>query len=110
MAIPRADHNVIHVFANASAAANTVIVAAQGAGIKIRVLSVFLSAEVNNTVRFTSNGVAITADAYPASTGGFVLIPNPNGWFSTNANESLGIELDSASNVGVQINYQQSQA
>lgn len=109
MAIPRRDRNVTHVFVNASTAANTVIVAAQGVGIKIRVLSVFVSAEAANTVRFTSNGVAITADTYPAATGGYVLIPNPNGWFTTNANESLGVELDSADNVGVMINYQLSQ-
>ena len=74
--INRHKDGVLTVYATPGAAANLELVAAPGAGIKIRVVSVFVSAQADNTVTFTSNTVATTNPAYAAANGGYALEPN----------------------------------
>lgn len=81
------------------------MVAAAGAGIRIRVISVFVLADTPNKVTFKSAATAISALFSVAANGGFVLPPNEDGWFSTAANEALNVALTIATPVGVQINY-----
>ena len=92
-----------------TAASNVELVAAPAAGIKIRVISVFVSAAADNTVTFTSDAVATTNPAYVAANGGYVLEPNEAGWFETTAGEALGMTLAFATAVGVTINYKLTQ-
>ena len=81
------------------------MVAAAGAGVRIRVISVFVLADTANKVTFKSAATAISAQFSVAANGGFVLPPNEDGWFSTEANAALNVALTSATPVGVQINY-----
>ena len=99
----------VTVWANPTAAANLELVAAPGAGIKIRVTSVFVHAAADNTVQFTSNTVACTNLTHPAANGGYVLEPNEAGWFETTAGEALGVTLGFATAVGITVNYKLSQ-
>lgn len=104
--IPRTRRGTITVFANPASLGSNTILAAQGAGAKIRVTSVVILASGGaNTVSFTSNTTDITADFGLANNGGFVLDINPTGWFETAANEALNIDLSAATAVAVQINY-----
>jgi len=100
---------VVTVYATHTTATNLELVAAPAAGIKIRVISVFVSAAADNTVTFTSDAVAATNPAYVAANGGYVLNPNEAGWFETTAGEALGVTLGFATAVGLTINYKLSQ-
>lgn len=89
-----------------SASGSTQLVAPQGAGNKVRVLSFF--AMSNGTVigKFQSTGSAGTITTLSGyipmgGSGGFVLPHNPHGWFQTLANEGLNLSLTAATNVGV---------
>jgi hypothetical protein len=83
------------------------ILAAQGAGKKIRVLSVFLVASAAVTVRFESgaSGTALTGQMSLAANGGFVLPYNEFGWFETGANALLNLELNAANSVDGGFSY-----
>lgn len=91
-------------FVNATASGNTALVAAQGLGIRIRVLSVFLCTSTAVTVKFQSATTDVSCGSSLAANGGFVMPDNPHGWFQTNANEALNVNLSgAATNVGVQV-------
>lgn len=91
-------------FVNATASGSTAVVAAQGVGVKIRVLSVFVCTSTALTVKFQSASSDISCGSSLAANGGYVMPENPHGWFQTNANEALNVNLSSAAtNVGVQV-------
>lgn len=99
------NNGLVSTFANPTLIADNLVVAAAGAGIRIRVVSVFVLADLPNTITFKSAAGAITAAFSVAANGGFVLPPNDDGWFTTDANEALNVALTAATAVGVQINY-----
>lgn len=90
-------------FVNASASGNTAVVAAQGSGVRIRVLAVLAVATAATTVKFQSATTDISAGFPFGANGGMVLPYNQHGWFQTTANEALNINLSVGTAVGVQI-------
>lgn len=98
---------VNRAFVNASLSGNTAVVAAQGVGVRIRVLSVFAVGTLAVTVKFQSATTDITAGFPFAANGGMVLPHNPHGWFQTNANEALNINLGVATATGCQVTWVQ---
>ena len=99
---------VNRAFANASLIGNTQVVAAQGASVRVRVLSVLVVATLGVTVKFQSATTDITAGFPLAANGGMVLPYNPHGWFETAANEALNINLGLGTATGCQITWVQS--
>ena len=99
----------ITVLVNPSTTGNTAVVAAAGAGIMIRVVSVALVTTLANGVKFQSATTDISPLFPLGGNGGFVLPPNEAGWFSTAANEALNVNLSVATATGVLINYKLSQ-
>jgi len=92
---------------NVATSGNNTLLAAQGAGNKIRVLSLFLvSAGVVN-VRFESgaNGTALSGQMPLVANTGFVLPFNPAGWFETADNTLLNLELSAAVSVDGAYSY-----
>ncbi len=92
-----------------SGSANQVI-ASQGAGNRIRVLSAHLMASAPVNVRWKSAGGGgsfndISGRFYIPASGGFVLPHNEMGWMQTNTNEGLNIALDSSTTVGVIVTW-----
>lgn len=90
-------------FANPSSSGNTQVVAAQGAGVKIRVLSLVIVSTIAQTVKFQSATTDISAGFPVAANGGIVLPPNDHGWVQTADNEALNINLSAATATGVQV-------
>jgi len=92
---------------DAASSGDNTIQAAAGAGIKIRVLSLFVVASAAVTVRFESaaGGTALTGQMQLAANGGFVLPYNPNGWFETADNALLNLELSGAISVDGGLQY-----
>ena len=107
--ISRHKDGTITVLVNPNNTGNTAVVAAPGARIMIRVISVALVSTLANSVKFQS----ATTDISPlwpfAANGGMVLPVNEAGWFSTAANEALNVNLSVATATGVLINYKLSQ-
>lgn len=90
-------------FVTASALGNTQIVAAQGAGIRIRVLSLFLIATLATSIKFQSDTSDISA-LFPVGVNGGMVVPyNPHGWFQTAANAALNINLSVGTSTGCQV-------
>jgi hypothetical protein len=75
------------------------------AGAKFRVLSVAVVATTAVSVKFQSASTDITGTFPLGANGGFVLPFNEHGWFETNVNEALNINLSGAVSTGVQIQY-----
>ena len=95
------------VIAAASAGDNT-LVAAAGSGIKIRVVSLVLSAPGGaNDIRLESgaSGTAILGSVGLADNGQLVLPYHPAGWCETAANALLNLELSAATAVGGVLGY-----
>ncbi len=90
-------------FATPSGIGNTEIVAAQGAGIRIRVIAACVIATTAVRVKFQSAATDITASWPVGDVGGFVLPVNNHGWFQTAANEALNVNLSAAVSTAVQI-------
>lgn len=78
---------------------------AAAAGAKYRVLSVAVVSTIANSINFQSAAAAISATFPLGANGGFVLPFNEHGWFETNVNEALNINMSAASSTGVQIQY-----
>lgn len=97
---------VIRTFANPAGIGSNVIVAAQGDGIKIRVLSITLFASGGaNTVNFLSAAAAISA-TFALGAAGLLSLPfSPHGHIETLANEALNLNLTAATAVAVQITW-----
>lgn len=88
----------------ASASGATVVVAAQGGGIRIRVLSVFVCTSTAVGVKFQSASTDISGLSALAANGGFVMPETSHGWFQTAANEALNVNLSgAATSVGVTV-------
>jgi uncharacterized membrane protein len=94
-------------YVTASASGNTQVIAAQGTGLKIRVLSLFVMAASAVNVKFQSATNDVTATFAVGANGGFVLPRNVDGWFQTNANEALNVNLGGAVSTGVLVTWVQ---
>lgn len=95
----------VTVSGNPATSGNTAVVAAPGAGLMVRVVSMALIVGSANNVKFQSATTDITALFQFAANGGMVLPDNKDGWFQTAANEALNINLSASTAVGYQINY-----
>jgi hypothetical protein len=82
-------------------ATTTAVVAAQGAGVKIRVVSLVLVNTTAQTLTFKSSagGTALTGAMAVATLGQLVLPFNPQGWFETVANQLLELTQSGATQV-----------
>ena len=106
MAIPIPDSDIKRSYVNASSAGDNELVAAQGAGIKIRVISMLaIAGNAANTMTLRSDTTAISAGFPLAANGGFAANENSYGWFSTDANAALNVNLSGATMVAVSITY-----
>lgn len=94
---------VNRAFVNATLLGNTEVVAAQGAGVRIRVLSYTIVALLATTVKFQSATTDISAEMPFAANGGIAVPYNPHGLFQTAANQALNINLSSATTVGINV-------
>lgn len=90
-------------FVNASALGNTQVVAAQGAGVKIRVHGFLVVTTAAQTVKFQSATTDISAGFPLAANGGVSTPYYPGGMFETAANQALNINLGVATAAGVQV-------
>lgn len=90
-------------FANPSGAGAAEVVAAQGDGIRIRVLAIFVLASADVSVKFLSAASDISATFAVPANGGMVMPEAKDGWFQTAPNEALNINLGDAIAVGVQV-------
>jgi len=90
-------------FISANAVGNTAAVAAQGAGVKIRVLSAYYVTTLANSVKFQSAAADITPPTPLAANGGMVLPFNAIGWFDTAANAALNVNCSVATVTGVMV-------
>lgn len=87
----------------ASSGANQLVAAEPGA--RYRVLSAAVVATTTVSVKFQSGTTDITGTFPLGANGGFVLPFNEHGWFETNVNEALNINLSGAVSTGVQLQY-----
>ncbi len=92
-------------FVNASSSGNTQVVAARGAGIRIRVLAFYAVSAGACTVKFQSATTDIAPGTSFAANGGIVVPLNHNGWFQTAANEALNINLSASVATGAMVNW-----
>jgi hypothetical protein len=74
-----------------TASTSDTIVAAQGAGVRIRVLGYVLMASGAGTVQFVSGATDLTGPMEVADAGGLVapVTPNGGGWFDSGSNEAI---------------------
>jgi len=94
-------------FVNATASGNTELVAAQGAGIKIRVIYFYHVSLTAVTVKFQS-GVTDIAPGLPVgANGGIQAGVNNHGIFQTAPNEALNVNLSAAVATGVMVDWVQ---
>lgn len=105
MGYARHDSGIRRGFANPTAIADNLVIPAQGAGMKIRVVYVIAVAAAANTVTFKSDSTAISSGKAIAASGGFVLGRDENGWYETAADEALNVALTAATAVGIDIGY-----
>jgi hypothetical protein len=94
-------------FAVINTAATATLVAAQAAGVKIRVVGLFLVNTTAQSVTFKSGagGTAITGPLPLAALGQLVLPFNPMGYFETAAAALLELSLSGATQVGGSIQW-----
>jgi hypothetical protein len=82
-------------------AATATLIAAQAAGIKIRITSLFLQNTTANTLTFKSaaGGTPVSGPMALPALGSLVLPFNPAGWFETAAAALLELALSGATQV-----------
>jgi hypothetical protein len=91
-------------FADATILGDTEIVAAQGAGVRIRVLGIHCQSLLAVTLKLKSAGANIISAAFAVGAAGSLSMSyNPHGWFQTNANEALNLNQSAAVNTGCQV-------
>ena len=98
----------VQYLAVAVQAGDNTLVAAAGAGIKIRVLSaVLVMSGGANTLRFESDtgGTALTGQMDVGNDLQLILPYNPAGWFETAANKLLNLELSATTAVAGVLGY-----
>jgi len=89
---------VKRAFLDASIIGDTEIVSAQGVGVKIRVVALYVHSGLAVSARFKSAGNNNITALFALGANQDILWPrNDQGWMETNANEALNINL----NVGV---------
>lgn len=105
--LPDATSEVKRAVIAASSSGDNTLVAAAGAGVKIRVLAVALVAAGDVLARFESgaSGTALTGQMDLTTNSGFVLPFNPMGWFETADNALLNLELDGGVSVAGCLTY-----
>lgn len=99
---------VLYAVVAASTLGDNTLVAAAGAGVKIRVVALVLSAPGGaNDIRLESaaSGTAILGSIGLADNGQLVLPYNPAGWCETAANALLNLELSAGTAVGGVLGY-----
>jgi hypothetical protein len=102
-AAPKVSPHVNVALTSAASGANALVAAV--AGCKYRVLSAAIVTTLANSVKFQSAANDISALWPLGANGGIVLPFNEHGWFETNVNEALNINLSAATSTGVQIQY-----
>ncbi len=105
--IPEATSEVKTAAVAASSSGDNTLVAAAGAGIKIRVLAYVLVAASAVVARFEdgAGGTALSGQMSFGANGGAVAPYNPGGWFETADNTLLNLELGGAVSVAGHIQY-----
>jgi hypothetical protein len=105
--IPDSTSEFKYASIDAALSGDNTLVAAAGAGIKIRVVSVFIVAAGAVNVRFESGagGTALTGQMNLTTNSGFTLPFNPAGWFETADNALLNLELSAAISVDGCVTY-----
>lgn len=98
---------VYRSFSTPSSSGSTQVIASQGSGLRIRVLSVLVMAASSNNVKFQSGVVDISATFPIGANGGLVMGDNPHGWFQTSVNSALNIHLGSIGSVACQAVWHQ---
>lgn len=93
-------------FLNTSSVGSTQLVASPGPNLRIVVTNLAIIAGAANTVKFLSGITSITADYAFADNGGLVLVDSEVGWFATNPNEALNVNLSLSAAIGVTVSYQ----
>ncbi len=102
-AAPRVSPHVNVGATTASSGATALVAAAAGA--KYRVLQVAVISTLANSVKFQSASTDISG-TFPLGANGSLVLPyNEHGWFETNENEALNINMTVATSTGVQIQY-----
>lgn len=103
---PPKHRSVLTAFLDTSTSGSNQVVAAPGAGVAIRVLSVaVVNGATANSVRFLSAANNKTSLFALAANGGVVLPFTEHGWFQCNNGEALNINLSGATAVGVTVTY-----
>jgi hypothetical protein len=97
----------VNLVIDAATSGDNTLLAAQGAGNKIRVHQLFLVAAGTVNVRFESGagGTALSGQMNLVANTGFVLPFSPTGWFDTDANTLLNMELSAAVSVDGALQY-----
>lgn len=90
-------------FLNANTSGANEIVGAQGAGLRIRVLMAAMGAVTANSLFYQSSLTSISATYSLAANGTLVLPYSPHGWFDTDADAALNINLATGTAVGVDV-------
>jgi hypothetical protein len=88
-------------YAKIDQAATATVVAAQAAGVKVRVVGLFLVNTAAQTLTFKSaaGGTALTGAMALAANGTLALPFNPQGWFETAAAALLELALSGSTQV-----------
>ena len=94
----------VNLGATTASSGATALVAA-AAGCKYRVLQVAVVSTLANSVKFQSASTDLTGTFPLGANGGLVLPFCEHGWFETNVNEALNINMTVATSTGIQIQY-----
>ena len=99
---------VLRTFANAAHNATTALVAAPGAGKRIKVVSIFVFNNHTDALTLTlkSATTAISSLKTVPEEGGFALPLNDEGWYVCTANEALNATVSSGgATLGIDVQY-----
>ena len=104
---PLSNENLHYAAISGVTSGNNTLVAAQGAGKKIRVISISVIAagDVDFRLEDGAGGTALTGVMSLAANGGFAWGYNPAGWTEGTANTLLNMELGGAVQVSGCITY-----
>ena len=105
MGYARHDEGIHRVFVNPASIGDNVVLASQGANLKIRVVYIVAVAAAANVITLKSATTAISAAKSLGINGGFILPRDANGWYETAVGEALNVALTAATAVGIDIGY-----
>lgn len=97
------ERTIQRAFADPASIGDNAIVAAQGAGVKIRVLGYTLASAGATNARFRSATNSISSLKTLAANTQVSAPFTEHGWFQTNPNEALNLNLSAAIAVGVDV-------